>query len=156
VLDKYLDSPVNSVNVPLVCKDRGIQVRDEKTNERAEYSTTVSLSVTGKDGRKATVRGTLAANGAPRLVGWGSHEMEANLEGNILVTRNKDVPGVIGAIGSLLGSSGVNIARMQVGLDAKKSEAVALWAVDSAIGKDLLEKIRGAAEIQEAFFVSIS
>jgi hypothetical protein len=45
---------------------------------------------------------------------------------------------------------------MQVGLDAKKSEAVALWAVDSAIGKDLLEKIRGAAEIQEAFFVSIS
>jgi D-3-phosphoglycerate dehydrogenase len=56
--------------------------------------------------------------------------------------RNLDRPGVIGAVGTLLGGKGINVSRMQVGLDEKSGQALALWNVDSTVGSEVLEELR--------------
>ncbi len=155
LLDKFLEAPVNAVNAPLVAKDRGIEVSENKSTATGEFSTLVSLTVKGKGGTSVSVAGTLAADGTARLVRWGALEMEAHLDGAMLVLRNADRPGVIGRIGTLLGESGINVSRMQVGLDASAKEAASLWAIDGKLPSDLVENVRASDNVNQAFAVRI-
>ena len=135
VLGRFFDSPVNQVNAPLLAKDRGIQVRELKSGEKGSYRTLVTLSVTGKDGTHTQAGGSLAADGSPRLVLWGSYTMDARLEGSILVLKNEDRPGVIGRIGSILGDANINVSSMQMGLETKSGPGgIALGARLGASG----------------------
>jgi D-3-phosphoglycerate dehydrogenase len=156
LLSGFFDTPVNQVNAPLLAKDRGIEVRELKSTQRAEYTTLVSIRVSGKDGSRAVVSGTLAADGSPRLVRWGSFDLDAHLEGNILAMNNQDRPGVIGTIGSILGENSINISRMQMGLDTKTRQAASLWALDSALPKEVLQKIQQANFVNRAYALSVS
>ncbi|MEN9579825.1 MAG: hypothetical protein RJA70_2834 [Pseudomonadota bacterium] len=156
VLDKFLDNEVNPVNAPLVAADRGVEVREKKTNKHSRYATLVTLRVTGKKGEQVVVSGTLAADGSPRLVEWNSYRMDAHLKGNVLVIRNDDRPGVIGSIGTILGNAGVNVARMQVGLSEDGKDAASLWALDGSIDAASLEKIAQTKDIKQVFSVTLS
>ncbi len=156
VLDHFLDNEVNPVNAPLVASDRGIEVRHEVTNEKSRFSTLVTIKVTGANGECATVSGTLAADGSPRLVQWNDFKMDAQFMGNILVIRNDDKPGVIGAVGTELGTAGINVERMQVGLSDAGNDAASLWALSTPLSAELLEKIRSTHDVKKAFAVSVS
>jgi D-3-phosphoglycerate dehydrogenase len=57
--------------------------------------------------------------------------------------RNEDRPGVIGSVGTLLGNRGINVSRMQVGLDEEGGQALAIWNVDSIVKSDALDELRG-------------
>jgi D-3-phosphoglycerate dehydrogenase len=149
-LAKYFDESVNPVNAPLLAKDHGIEVRELKSSTQGKYTTLVKLSVSGEGGVQAVVAGTLAADKSPRLVRWGRYEMDAHLEGSLLVMRNEDRPGVIGAIGTLLGQNGINISRMQMGLDTQTGEAASVWALDSALPEAVLTAIRAVPAVKSA------
>lgn len=155
LLSRFLDVPVNQVNAPLVARDRGITVREEKTTASGEFSTLVTLSVIGSDGRSVSVSGTLAADRSARLVRWGKFETEAHLDGPILATKNRDRPGVIGGLGTILGEAGINVSRMQVGLDTATSEAAALWSLDSELPKGVLDQIRKFKDVNCAWCVVV-
>ncbi len=156
VLDKFLENEVNPVNAPLVAADRGIEVRRETTSGKSRFATLVSIKVAGAGGETALAAGTLAADGSARLVQWNSFKMDAHIQGTVLVIRNDDRPGVIGAVGSLLGDAGVNVARMQVGLSDDGKDAASLWALDSRPSDDLLAKIRASQNVKEAYIVGLS
>jgi D-3-phosphoglycerate dehydrogenase len=156
VLGKFLEESVNAVNAPMLAADSGIEIRDEKTNEQTGFSTLVTLTVTGKDGAKASVSGTLAADGTPRLVRWGNTDLDAQLKGSILVIKNEDKPGVIGSIGTLLGQARINVSRLQVGLDATTRQAAALWALDSSLSDEILGRVRASQDVKQAFSVQLS
>ncbi len=155
VLDKFLDNEVNPVNAPLVAADRGVEVREEKTNKHSRFATLVTLKVTGAGGEEAIVSGTLAADGSPRLVRWNDYRMDAHLQGSILVIRNDDKPGVIGAVGSVLGGAGVNVSRMQVGLAEDGKDAASLWALDNQLPDGLKDKIASTPDVKQVFSVTI-
>ena len=154
VLDQFLDGPVNPVNAPVAAKDRGIEIREAKGSSSPKFATLVTLVVQGDDGTQAVVSGTLAADRTPRLVRWGNCELDAHLNGSILVMKNADRPGVIGSIGTILGESNINVSRMQMGLDAKRG-AASLWALDSELPAAVLERIRGNAAVSQAVGVNI-
>lgn len=156
LLRRYLGDGVNQVNAPLLAKDRGIQVREQKSTQRGAYTTLVSITVTGKDGAKINAAGTLAADGSPRLVRWGGYDLDAHLAGSILVLKNVDRPGVIGSIGTLLGQGGINVSRMQMGLDVKGGQAASLWALDSALPAAALEQIRAIKDVSGALSISVT
>jgi D-3-phosphoglycerate dehydrogenase len=119
--------------------------------------TSITLSVTGKDASVSVAGGTLASDGSPRLVRWGNHhDLDAHLEGSILVIKNVDRPGVIGSIGTWLGEKNINISRMQMGLDVKAGQAASLWALDSPLPASLLERIKQANQIQYACSIQIT
>jgi D-3-phosphoglycerate dehydrogenase len=155
LLAQFFEVPVNQVNAPMLAADGGIDVREEKTTRKGEFSTLVTLSIVANDGQRAFVSGTLAADRSPRLVRWGKYEVDAHLGGAMLVTKNRDRPGVIGAIGNILGESGINISRMQMGLETTTREAAAVWALDSELPPAVLEKIRAAKEVNNAWSVVI-
>ena len=139
-LEHHLEEPVNPISAPYEAQERGIRLAEVK-EPSDRYSTTVRVTVTGEKGIH-TATGTPGREGEPRLVGLEGYEIDAVLEGSILIMRNEDRPGVIGAVGTLLGNRGINVSRMQVGLDKNSHQALALWNVDSSVGSDALSELR--------------
>lgn len=139
-LSPLLSTPVNFVNARNLLRERGIRVEESFDEECADYSSLVRVSIEGSE--KLTLSGTLFGKGEPRIVAFDNFALDAIPEGYLLVTRNVDQPGVIGAMGGLIGQSGINIGRMHLGRDVAKSQAIAIINVDSAASNELLDKIR--------------
>ena len=148
---------VNAVSAPVLAQDRGIEVKKltSVTPARKGFATLLSLRVKDAQGKVACVEGTLAHDGTPRLTSLAGYDLDAHLSPNVLVIENEDKPGVIGAIGTLLGKRGINVSRMQLGLDPKSKKAVAVWAIDAPIPGDALAEVRGVAGVQRAVTVSL-
>ncbi len=156
VLSRHLDVAVNSVNAPLLAEERGIRVTETRLGRGVTYTQSIGLSVRGKDGVARPLRGalfTFAGKAEPRLVEVGDFLVEVLPEGRLLIVRNQDRPGVIGALGTLLGSRGINVSRMQVGLaaDARASaDALQIWNVDGELDATLLSEIRRLPHVKSA------
>jgi hypothetical protein len=154
VLERFLESSVNQVSAPHLAKDRGINLRELKTSPRpGGPSALVSVRIEDAGGSTAVVEGTLAADGSARLTRWGEYELDAHLAGATLVILNEDRPGVIGAVGTVLGRAEINVARMQVGLHQGSKRAASLWSLDSALPSSVLDEIRRLPNVATALSV---
>ena len=115
------------------------------TVARTEDPTLSRLTLTTDKGT-ATVAGTLFGDQRPRVVEVDGVTIEFYPEGRLLVLRNRDVPGVVGRIGSILGRRGVNIAGIHLGR-ANSDNAVSLLNIDGNVSADTLDEIRKIDEI---------
>jgi D-3-phosphoglycerate dehydrogenase len=88
--------------------------------------------------------------GAPRIVEVKGMELDAAFAPDVLYVNNLDKPGFIGALGALLGETGVNIATFNLGRVAAGQDAIALVGVDQAPDQALLAKIRSLPHVKEA------
>jgi len=142
-------SSVNMVNAPVIAKERNIQITEVKHDRDGDYHTLIRLTVETDRGER-TVAGTLFANGAPRIVDVDGVRLEAELEEHMLYVVNDDKPGFIGALGSLLGYNGVNIATFALGRRIEGEEAVALVAVDTPVQDIVLDQLTALAHVRQA------
>lgn len=131
---------VNVINAPVVAQERDIKVSETKHERECDYSTLVTVNLTvGKD--KTTIQGTLF-NNEPRIVKVGDINLEAALNGNMLFVENEDKPGLIGGVGSILGTAKINIANFTLGRSrTKKGLALAFLEVDGEIPADIVKKV---------------
>ena len=137
----HLSVPVNQVNASHLARRQGIQLTEMASEESRDYLS--SIRVTGNaDNYSLCLEGTLFDERHPRLVRVNDYEIEAVLEGHVVLTRHDDRPGVIGAIGEILGRKGINIRRMQVGLANDKEQAIAVIGVKDSLDSDTLDEIR--------------
>jgi D-3-phosphoglycerate dehydrogenase len=156
VLARFLESNVNQVSAPHLAKDRGIALRELKTSPRSGgYNALVTLAIEEASGSSVRAEGTLAADGSARLVRWGDYDLDAHLTGSVLVLTNDDRPGVIGAVGTVLGHANINVARLQVGLANGSKQAVSLWSLDSALPPAVLDEIRHLSNVKTATSVTL-
>ena len=132
---------VNMVNAPFLAKERGLEVREVKTEKAGDYHTLVRVSVKTEAGERS-VAGTLFGNSQPRLVELFGIKVEAELAGDMMYLVNEDAPGFIGRIGTLLGEAGINIGTFNLGRREAGGEAVLLLSVDSPVAGEVLEKAR--------------
>lgn len=142
-LEKLSGEPVSPLSAPYEAREREIvltEVADPK-----EPLPILRVTVNDADGIH-TATGRRSRGGGLRLVGLEGYEMDAVLEGPVLIIRNEDKPGVIGAIGSALGEAGVNVSRLQVGLDDETGKALAVWNLDGEVNDAVLGKLRGLNE----------
>jgi len=130
---------VNMVNAPFLAKERGLEVREVKTEREGDYHTLVRVSVKTESGERS-VAGTLFNNSVPRLVEMFGIKVEADLNGHMMYIVNEDAPGFIGRIGTLLGENGINIGTFNLGRREAGGEAVLLLSVDSPVSADLVDK----------------
>ncbi|MGB5810032.1 MAG: phosphoglycerate dehydrogenase [Polyangiales bacterium] len=144
-LQHHLEEPVNPISAPYEAQERGIKLAEVK-EPSDRYSTTIRVTVTGEKGIH-TATGTPGRRGEPRLVGMEGYEIDAVMEGDVVIMRNLDKPGVIGSVGTTLGSRGINVSRMQVGLDEKSGQALALWNVDLHVNGDVVEELRAIEHV---------
>jgi len=82
-------------------------------------------------------------------------EIEAVPEGFIIVVHNDDAPGVIGNVGQTLGEAKVNIAQFALARDRARGEALALVNVDSAVGADVLDRLRKLPNVRRVHLIKL-
>ena len=140
---------VNIVNAPILARERNIQITEAKHDRRSDYLSLVRLSVT-TERRTRTVSGTLFGANKPRIVELNGIPLEAELGQHMLFTVNRDEPGYIGQLGSILASAGVNIATFHLGRAGPGGDAVALLTVDHAIPNEVLTAVRALPGVVQA------
>ncbi|MFM5929571.1 MAG: phosphoglycerate dehydrogenase [Novosphingobium sp.] len=140
---------VNMVNAPFLAKERGIEVREVKTEKEGDYHTLIRVSVKTDAGERS-VAGTLFGNSQPRLVEIFGIGIEADLDGHMMYIVNEDAPGFIGRIGTLLGENGINIGTFHLGRREAGGEAILLLSLDSALPSDVLEKAKALPGVKRA------
>ena len=133
-------SMVNYVNARLAASEAGLQIKDTAVKDSGDQSGLVEINVQSSEA-SCSVAGWITAAAKPRLAKWEGLGLDAPPAGDILVLRNPDVPGVVGAIGTLLGEAKVNIAHIAWGRDATKKEAFTLINLDHAVPPELLATI---------------
>jgi D-3-phosphoglycerate dehydrogenase len=157
LLRVFMDLPVNDVNAAIIAADRGLEVTEVKRHKDRDLAS--SISVTARRGDTThVVKGTLYHIGArveARLVQLDDFIVEASPRGRLLVVRNDDQPGVIGAVGTLLGKRGINVNSLHVGTGSAPGVAMALWNLDSELDAQLMADIRGLDLIQTANVVEL-
>ncbi|WP_213455200.1 phosphoglycerate dehydrogenase [Rhizomonospora bruguierae] len=141
VFSGVVEEQVTYVNAPLLAADRGVAVELTTSSEATEYQNLVTVRGALPDGRTVGVSGIVAGTGpyaAHKLTEVDGYSLEQYAEGILLFFRYADRTGVVGAIGSALGHSDVNIAAMQVARRAAGGEALMTLTVDDSVGPDLL------------------
>lgn len=130
LLDDGSDN-VNYINAPIIADEQGIAVSQAKGIETADYANRISCRIHTDDGEQL-VAGVLFANEEPRIVQVNEYQLEAKPEGQMLILANKDVPGVIGQIGTMLAAYEVNIGEWRMGRQQKGGESLSFINLDSA------------------------
>jgi D-3-phosphoglycerate dehydrogenase len=146
VFEDVVDETVSYVNAPLFAQERGVEVRLTTSSESPDHRNLVIVRGTLADGQEVSVSGTLAGpKHIQKVVAVGDESVDLVLADHMAFLRYADRPGVVGAIGRILGEAGVNIAGMQVARAAAGGEALVALTVDSTIPAQVLADI--AAEI---------
>ncbi|MBI2176800.1 MAG: ACT domain-containing protein, partial [Candidatus Tectomicrobia bacterium] len=154
-LSKFLSGArVNLVNGPLLAKERGIEVVASTRSGTTMYTNLIELKAATGEGERS-VAGALVREGEPRIVQIDHFSVDVTPEGYMLVFTNEDRPGMIGMIGTLLGSHQINIAGMQLGRTKMSPRAVAVLALDDPIPDEVMEKIRSIPNIYDAKLVRL-
>ena len=134
-------------------RTRGIGVSTHKLNRRPDYTEFVEVKVKGEKG-ETRVAGVLLGE-HPRVVRIGDYHVDVVPQGSLVVLRNRDVPGVIGKVGTLLGGLGLNIAEYHQARLAAGGEAIAAIAIDGTVGEGQLAKLRELPEVTDARVVQL-
>lgn len=144
---------VNAVNAPYLARKRGIRVIETKHTE-GNYNNLIQLWVQTDKGWQ-TMAASLFGEGEPRIVQIGEYHIDAKPVGHLLVTRHKDRPGIIGAVGTILGDAEINIAGMQLGRSDVGGEAVMVLGVDQTLPEKVLQKLERYPDMHEVHFVTL-
>ncbi len=139
LMGSYSDS-VNMVNAPVLARERGLDVSEVRHSHEGDYHTLVRVTATTPEGKRR-VAGTLFGADNPRLVHIFDVGIEAELAGPMLYIVNQDTPGFIGKLGTVLGENDINIATFNLGRRTVGGEAVALIAIDSEPGPDVVKTL---------------
>jgi D-3-phosphoglycerate dehydrogenase len=136
------DRPVNYVNAPHIARERGIEVKEERSQSARDYTNLVRVEIRNGDD-ETRVSGTLiGADNRQWLVRALGFDLELELAPVLVLFRYDDVPGVIGRVGTLFGDAGVNIANMTVSRTRRGDKALMVLTVDSMPPPELVQRIR--------------
>ena len=153
-LGVHMSAPVNRVNASHIARQQGLKVSQTTCSEHSDYHATIRVTASHGDD-VTTVEGTLFDHRHPRLVRINDYEIEAVLSGHLLITRHKDQPGVIAAIGSILAEEDINISRMQLGIVNGGDMAIAVVEVSRALSQAEIDKIQAVGAVSKTMQVNL-
>ncbi len=146
ILKPALGDSINLVNSLDVARERAVKVEEIKTNEKQEFVNLIRLEVaTDKD--PFVLFGTLSSNSQPRIVKVNNVYVEAIPRGYMLYINNNDRPGIVGAVGTILGKNKINIASITFGREQKGGRVISVVNVDNEIPESVLQELRQTPDI---------
>lgn len=154
VLTPMVGENVNYVNASLIASERGLKVVEAKATQTEEFANLLALEVRS-DGQSLILQGTLSVRREPRIVKIDRYVVEASPEGHMLIIKNQDKPGLIGALGTLLGEAKINIAGMSNGRDKPGGMAITVLNVDSAVPPKVLEQVKKLKHVVDAKLIKL-
>jgi D-3-phosphoglycerate dehydrogenase len=150
-----LTSGVTLVNARAVATERGVEVVESRSTRSRNFTSLLSVKLLTSSGER-WVEGTVVEQGehaGPRLVLVDGVPVEAPLEGTLLITKNNDTPGVIGAVGTVLGKHGINIANYSLGRTPES--AVGVVCVEGNVSETVLRELRAIPAVTSAEVVRL-
>lgn len=146
---------VNSVNVRSMASTLGILVEEIKSSEQTDFNEWLHVAVWSED-TKISLGGTFfGAKNEPRIVRLNSRPVEVTPNGVVLLLENHDVPGIVGKVGTILGSHAVNIASMSLSRNEAGGTALTLLNLDSAPGAEVLASLLADPAIASAKVIQL-
>jgi D-3-phosphoglycerate dehydrogenase len=149
LLKGLLGETANYINAPTLAVERGLTVTQARGLPVADYANLISCRVTWAEGERL-IAGTLFGGTESRIVQLDDFRMDAKPEGTVLVMFSRDVPGVIGKVGTLLYQFGINIAEWRLGRDAPGGTALSFINLDAPMSAEGLAALRALPEVTEA------
>ncbi|MGH7998507.1 MAG: phosphoglycerate dehydrogenase [Brasilonema sp.] len=154
LLYQALRERVNYVNASIEAKERGIRVIETRDAGIKDYAGSLHLEATGSLGTHSVI-GALLGDGEIRLTNLDGFPINVPPSQHMLFTLHRDMPGIIGKLGSLLGSFNVNIASMQVGRKIIRGDAVMVLSLDDPLPDGILPEITKVPGIRDAYTVTL-
>jgi D-3-phosphoglycerate dehydrogenase len=144
LLTPRLAESVNFVNAEQIAQTRGIATSATTHPTPRDYTNLITFRTDD-----CCVSGTLFSEKNERVVSLNNFRVEFKPEGYILYILNKDVPGVVGRVGTILGDYEINIAEYNLAREASGGRAMAVVTVDSALGEKPLTALRTIAAVED-------
>ena len=154
VLRPQMAEGLTLVNALEVAKERKIEILESTSTATVSFANLVALRLKTSE-EELQVAGTVFGGGHLRLVDVDGVEVDTIPQGNVLVVRNDDTPGIVGRVGTLLGSHGVNIARMGLGRKPGSGRAIMLIEVDGEVQGAVIDELTRVPGIREARFLRL-
>ncbi len=154
LLQPIMGDTINYVNASVLAKERGINVEESKSESMESFTNLISVTTKTEKG-ELSVWGTVFAGKDPRIVKIDKYYVEAHPGGYMLVIKNRDLPGIVGEIGTILGKNKINIAEMTFGREKPGGTAITVLNVDSKIPEKVLEKIKKSKNISDAKLIKL-
>lgn len=166
IIEPISSSFVNLVNADFTAKEKGLRISEERIvvdsspefpidSIQVQISNVESKFVSGiTDNGDISIEGKVKY-GTPHLTSVGSFEVDVSLEGNLILCRQVDQPGMIGQVGNILGEHNVNVSFMSVGRTVRRKKAIMAIGVDEKPDKEALKKIGKIPAIEEFVFLKL-
>jgi len=154
LLSHALQERVNYVNASIEAKERGIRVTEVRDASARDYAGSIRIAASGPLGEH-TVSGALLGDKEIRITSMDDFPINVPPSRYMLFTLHRDMPGIIGQIGSLLGSFNVNIASMQVGRKIVRGDAVMVLSLDDPLPEGVLSEITQLSGIRDAYTITL-
>jgi D-3-phosphoglycerate dehydrogenase / 2-oxoglutarate reductase len=148
LLTPRLAESVNFVNAEQIAQTRGIAISATSHPTPIDYNNLITFRATSER-EETCVSATLFSEKNQRIVSVNHFRVEFKPEGNLIYVINKDVPGVVGKVGTLLGDREINIAEYNLARKASDGKAMAIITVDSPLDPDTLSFLRSFKEMEE-------
>lgn len=140
---------VNMVSAPLIARKRGMKISEIRRDAQGAFGSYIRLIVHSENLQRS-VAGTIYSDGKPRFIQIKGINLEAEPVTHMLYTTNRDIPGYIGALGTVLGQAKINIATFALGRDDKNGEAIALLGIDEPVRDLTIRKIQQLPQVTQA------
>jgi len=146
---------VNSVNVRTMASTLGLLIEEVKSSEQTDFNEWLHVRVWSGEG-KVSLGGTFfGAKNEPRIVRINSRPVEVTPNGVVLLLENHDVPGIVGKVGTILGTHKINIASMSLSRTEAGGTALTLLNLDSAPGAEVLKSLLADPAIASAKVIQL-
>jgi D-3-phosphoglycerate dehydrogenase / 2-oxoglutarate reductase len=160
ILNQTLDEKANLVNAASLAESRGLRVHEGHKSKASTGGSGSVLTVFLKSAKEEhLVKGAVLRGTAPRLLQIDEIDVEAPLERDLIYLRNRDVPGVIGKVGTILGEAEINIADFSLGrrseAAAEAREAVAVVHIDGHVPEAVLRNLEAIPAVRQAKAVKL-
>jgi len=155
LLQPYSEDPVNMVNASALAKEKGISIDVTKNTEAKNVASGFGVKITTAKGT-CTFTGTVFNDKIMRIIEINGFDVEMTPADNAMIIFNDDKPGVIGAVGTVLGRHGINIQTMGVGQKAAEKKAVLAVSLDAMPDEKAINEIKGLGFVNEVYVCKLS
>jgi D-3-phosphoglycerate dehydrogenase len=154
LLTGVLDIEPNIINSEMLLRERGIDLSIDKRKGKGAFASVIRAELQTAEGYHLAA-GTVFGHNMPRLVQVGDNQLEAYLDGQLMIFRHRDVPGIIGAVGTVFGQHEINIAQMAVGRSSPGGQAIGVLNLDGLPTEEAMEDARALEGIESATVITL-
>lgn len=156
LLQRAMPDEVNIINAELLLRERGIELIENRNPEPGAFRSSITVELTS-GAERYTAGATVFGTAMPRLISLNDCRLEAFLDGRLMIFIHTDQPGIIGAVGTIFGKSGVNIAQMAVGRAGTDPGglAVGILNLDSTPPAAAIESVLQIGAIQKVHVIEL-